>query len=263
MAIQSCNKNIDSTSNDSVTTLLNVSFPVYGSSNKSCKTSDEIIQSIDNIISNAQTTLEAILDKKTFYAMKLCSINFIVSEKYNSALILCDQLKEYIDLLYKNVWISQSNSINRHNFERLTFISDSNEPPLEEINNLVNQVLLSVEKLYKKHSGLQTKNEDTKLLKYLIVQPLSADLKDCDLISINKQLKNVLKLGVGDNVFRSCLPIFEQYALLVQYFITLQTTTYRVLSKMNYLLSSLFTDLASNVSNLYYCIKLIQKFYDL
>lgn len=248
MVIESCSENIDSTSNDSVTTLLNISFPVGNSSYKDYKTSDEIIKSIDNIVSVAQKALNSIIDKKTFHAMKLCNISFIVSEKYNAALLLCDQLREYIDQLYKSIWISQSNTINKHNFERQSFISDTNEPPLEEINSLVNQVLISVEKLYKKHSDIQTENEDNKLLKYLIIQPLSEDLKDCDLVSINKQLKNVLKLGVGDNVLRSCLPLFEQYALLVQYFITLQTTIYRVLSKMNYLLSSLFTDLASNVS---------------
>lgn len=225
-----------------------MSFPVSDSNNKDCKTSDEIIKSIDNIVSVAQKALDSILDKKTFHAMKLCNISFIVSEKYNATLLLCDQLKEYIDQLYKNIWISQSNTVNKHNFEHQSFVSDTNEPPLEEINSLVNQVLISVEKLYKKHYDIQTENEDNKLLKYLIIQPLSADLKDCDLVSINKQLKNVLKLGVGDNVLRSCLPLFEQYASLVQYFITLQTTVYRVLSKMNYLLSSLFTDLASNVS---------------
>lgn len=179
--------------------------------------------------------------------MKLCNVNFIIREKYDATVIVCEQLTEYITSFYKNVWINESNTINKYKFEFQPFISDVNEPSLIEINSLVNQMLKSIEKLHKKYSELNAENDDEKKLKNLI-QPLSLDLYDCNLTSINKQLKKVLRSSIGNSILRSCHPIFKQYILLVQYFITQQTMVYRVLSKMNYLLASLFTDLALNVS---------------
>lgn len=247
MTIQCCDTNINSTSNDSITSLLNLSLSDCTDENKEIN-SDEIINNIDEIINMTQKTLDTIINKKTYQAMKLCNINFIDYENYNAAVDVCDQLYEYIDNLYNNVWINKYNTIGKHQFDFQSYdISDNFEPPLEQINSLLNQVLKSVEKLYKKHSNIQTENEDIKLLKCL-VQPLSSDLNDCDLISINDEFKNVLKSAIGTDVLKSCIPVFEQYALLVQYYITQQTMVYRVLSKMNYLLSSLFTDLTSNVS---------------
>lgn len=243
VAIQCYNKNIDSTSNDSVTSLLNLS---YGHKNKSF---DEIISDLNEMIILSQSKLNLIIDSKTHNAMKLCNLNFLVREKYDALLDMCNQLTEYIEDFYKNIWINNNSTIEEHHFEHQPFVSNNNKPPLNEMNNLINQVLLSIEKLYKKQIDQEMKNkDDDMLLKCLIVQPLSSDLEDFNLISINKHLKNVLKLSVGDNVLKSCLPLFEQYTMLLQYFITQQTMVYRVLSKMNYVLSVLFTDLALNVS---------------
>lgn len=247
MSIQGCNENIDSTSSDSVTSLLNLSTCDCSNKTKENKPSEEITSVIDKTIILTQKTLNSIIDQKTDRAMKLCELNFIARDKYDASIVMCDNLSEYIKNLYKKVWINKSNTINKHDFKRHPFVSDTNESPLEEVDSLLNQVLKSVEKLYKKHTVNETECED-KLLKCLIIQPLSSDLENCDLSSINNQLKNVIKLSVNDNILGSCLPLFEQYALLVQYFITQQTMVYRVLSKMNYLLSTLFTDLASNVS---------------
>lgn len=245
VAIQCCNKNIDSTSNDSITHILNLSSCGRNNENKNF---DEIISDLNDMINIAQTTLNSIIDKKTYNAMKLCNLNFMIREKYDALLIVCDKLTEYINDFYKNTWINNNSTINEHNFEHRPFVSNNNEPPLDEMNNLINRVLISVEKLYKKHTDLKVENEDDILLKYLIIKPLSLDLEDFDIISINKQYKNVLKLSVGNDILKSCLPLFEQYAMLAQYFITQQTMVYRVLSKMNYVLSVLFTDLASNVN---------------
>lgn len=221
---------------------------------------DKIINNLDDIINVTQATLNSIIDKKSYHAMKLCDVNFIACDKYEATITVCNQLTEYIDKIYKKIWINQDNTIDKHNFEPKLFVSDSNEPPLEEVNSLLNQVLKSVEKLYKRHSDVQITSEDDKLLKSLIVQPLCSDLDDCDLTSINEQLKNVLKLSIGSKVLRSCLPLLEQHALLVQFFITQQTMAYRVLSKMNYLLSTLFTDLTSNVSKLLSYFQLLFSF---
>jgi len=209
--------------------------------------SEEITTNVDDIIKLTHNTLDSIIDEKTYSAMKLCDINFIVYEKYDASILICEQIMQYISKFYKTVWINDIHSIENHQIERQPFVSDANETPLNELNSLINQILLAVEKLYKKHTDTKKDTEDEKLLKSLIIQPLFSDLEDCDIISINKQLKNVLKSSVGSNVLKSCRPLLEQYTLLVQYFITQQTTIYRVLSKMNYLLATLFTDLASNV----------------
>lgn len=247
MVIQGCNENIDSTSVDSLTSLLNSSTCHCSSKTKEKKISEDLPTILDNTIDLTRTTLNSIIDEKTDRAMKLCDLNFIVREKYDASIIVCDEVSDYINKFYKKVWINKKNTINKQNFNRQPFESDTNESPLEDIDCLVNQVLKSVEKLYKKHADNETQN-DEKLLKYLIIQPLSSDLESCDLSSINNQLKNIIKLSINDNLLKSCLPLFDQYALLVQYFITQQTMVYRVLSKMNYLLSTLFTDLVSNVS---------------
>jgi hypothetical protein len=243
IALQCGSENIDSTSTDSMTSLLGIS----PRDSEKEQPSEEITTNVDDIIKLTHNTLDSIIDEKTYNAMKLCDINFIVYEKYDASILICEQLMQYINRFYKTAWINNIHSIEKHQIERQNFVSDDNETPLKEINSLINQILLVVEKLYKKHVDIKNDNEDEKLLKCLIIQPLSSDLEDCDIISINKQLKNVLKLSIGNNVLKSCLPIFEQYTLLVQYFITQQTTVYRVLSKMNYLLATLFTDLASNV----------------
>lgn len=233
---------------DSVTSLFSL-LSNNSSENKQNK-SEEITTDLNVIIDLTLKTLDSITDKKTYQATKLCGVSFTSKEKYDAAVTVCDQLTEYINKFYKNVWINKNNTINNHNFERQTFTTGFNEPPLEEINSLLNLLLKSVEKLYKKHSDIKTNNEDDKLLKNLIIHPLSADLEDCNINSINKQLKYVLESSVGNNVLRTCRPLFEQYSLLVQFFITQQTMVYRVLSKINYLLSTLFTDLATNVSSL-------------
>lgn len=243
IALQCGSENIDSTSNDSMTLLLGVS----PRDPEKEQPSEEIYTNVDDIIKLTHNTLDSIIDEKTYNAMKLCDLNFIVYDKYDASILVCEQLTQYINRFYKTAWINNINTIENHQIKRLPFVSDANGSPLEEINSLINQILIAVEKLYKKHSDIKKENEDEKLLKCLIIQPLSSDLEDCDIISINKQLKNVLKSSIGSYVFRTCRPIFEQYILLVQYFITQQTTVYRVLSKMNYLLSTLFTDLASNV----------------
>lgn len=247
VVLESCDENLESTSIDSIISLLN---------NVSCDSlnkninipAGDIATKLNGVIEAAQNVLNSIRDKKTYHAMKLSNVNFIVREKYEAAVLMCCKLTEYINSFYKNEWINESNTVHKHNFEHQPFVSNSNEPPLEEINTLVNQVLKSVEKLYKKHNDVKVENDDEKLLKSSIVLPLTSDLENCDLISINMQLKNVLQLSNGDNVLKSCRPLLEQYALLVQYFITQQTMVYRVLAKMNYLLSTLFTDLTTNVS---------------
>jgi len=242
IALRCGSENIDSTSKDSMTSLLGIRR-----NSEKKQPSEEISTNLDDIIKLTHNTLDSIIDEKTCNAMKLCDINFIVYEKYDASILVCEQLMQYISRFYKTAWINNVHSIEDHQIERQPFVSDANEPPLEELNSLINQILLAVEKLYKKHTDIKEDNEDEKLLKCLITQPLSSDLEDCDIISINKQLKKVLKLSIGSNILRTCRPIFEQYILLVQYFIAQQTTVYRVLSKMNYLLSTLFTDLASNV----------------
>lgn len=208
---------------------------------------EEIISTLDDTINLTQNALNSIVDKQTYHNMKLCNVSFMIREKYDAAVIVSKQLTDYINNFYKNEWINQSNTIHKHQFEFQPFLSDVNEPSLIEINSLVNQMLKSIEKLHKKYTDIKTEDDNEKILKYLI-QPLSSDLKDCNLTSINKQLKNVLRSSIGNSILRSCHPIFEQYILLVQYFTTQQTMAYRVLSKMNYLLSSLFTDLTLNVS---------------
>lgn len=241
-----CNKeNIDPTLIDSIEILLDSSSIKNKDQNKSL---DGILSNLNEVIDSAQSTLDCYINKKEYYAMKLCDVHFIDSTNYESINKLCTTLTECINKIYENVWINKSNTINEHQFDSQPFISNNNEPLLEEINILVNQVLKSVEKLYKKHTDIKTENEDDKLLKYLIIQPLSSDLEDFNLIAINKQFKNVLKSSTGDDVLKSCLPLFEQYILLVQYFITQQTMAYRVLTKMNYLLSTIFTDIVANVS---------------
>jgi len=243
IALQCGDKNIDSISTDSMTSLLGIS----PRDSEKEQPSEEITTNVDDIIKLTHNTLDSIIDEKTYSAMKLCDINFIVYEKYDASILICEQIMQYISKFYKTVWINDIHSIENHQIERQPFVSDANETPLNEINSLINQILLVVEKLYKKHTDTKKDTEDEKLLKSLIIQPLFSDLEDCDIISINKQLKNVLKSSIGSNVLKSCRPLFEQYTLLVQYFITQQTTVYRVLSKMNYLLATLFTDLASNV----------------
>lgn len=245
IAFQSCDANINYTANDSMTSLLNLTLSDYIDKNDE-NISDEIINSVDETINMTQRALDCFINKKTYQAMKLCNINFLDYNKYSDSVSVCNQLYDFIKNLYKNVWINEYNTVDKP-LDYQSFVSDNVKIPLEEINSLINQVLKSVEKLYKKHSNIQTKNEDTKLLKCL-VQPLSSDLNDCDLISINEEFKNVLKYSSGCNVLKYCIPVLEQYALLVQYYITQQTMVYRVLSKMNYLLSSLFMDLTSNVS---------------
>lgn len=242
VAIQCCSNNIDYTSNDSVTFILNLS-----SCNDKNEHFDKIITSLSDMINLAQSRLNSIIDKKLHNAMKLCNMNFMVRETYDALLILCDELTQYINDFYKNTWIYNNSTINEHYFEPQPFVSNNNELQLDEINNLINQILISIEKLHKKHIDIETENNDDILLKCQIVEPLSCDLENFNLISINKQFKNILKLSVGNNVLKSCLPLFEQYGMIVQYFITQQTMAYRVVSKMNYLLSVLFTDLASNV----------------
>lgn len=235
-----------STPIDSGKLLLNSSLCDFSIDDKDIKP-EEIITTLEDTINLTQNTLNSIVDKQTYHTMKLCNVNFVIREKYDATVVVCKQLTEYINNFYKNVWINKSNTINKYQFEFQPFISDVNEASLVEINSLVNQMLKSIEKLHKKYSELRTENDDDKLLKYLI-QPLSLDLNDCNLTSINKQFKNVLRSSIGNSILRSCHPIFEQYILLVQFFITQQTMVYRVLSKMNYLLSTLFTDLALNVS---------------
>lgn len=247
--MQCCNENVDLTSIDSITSLLDLPTADCSSSgNKKNKPSDEVISNLNDIINLSQNTLDTLMDTKTYRAMKLCNVEFMVQNTYDGAIVMCDKITDYINKFYKKIWIGKNCTNNKNAYERQKFAPNVTEAPLEEIDGLISQVLKSVEKLYKKHIDLKTENEDEKLLKCQIVQPLSSDLEDCNLSSINKQLKTILKSSIGDNVLRSCCPLFEQYALLVQFFITQQTMVYRVLSKMNYLLSTLFTDLASNVS---------------
>lgn len=249
--IQNSNENIDSTSIDSITSLLNLSTCDCSSKTKENKLSENLTSLLDDTINLTQTTLDSIIDKKADYAMKLCDVNFITREKYDASITVCEEVSDYINKFYKKAWINKNNTMYKHKIKRQLFVSDTNESPLEEIDNLINQVLKSVEKLYKKHADNtdhETKN-DEKLLKHLIIQPLSSDLESCDLSSIYEQLKSVLKVSANDKLLKSCQPIFNQYALLVQYFVTKQTMIYRVLSKMNYLLATLFTDLVSNVSS--------------
>lgn len=239
-----CNKeNFNPTSVDSIKTLLDSS--IKNKDQNKCL--DGILSNLNEVIDSAQSTLDSYIDKKEYYAMKLCNVHFIESTNYESINKLCTTLTECINTIYENVWINKINTIKEHQFDSQSFISNNNESLLGEINILLNQVLKAIEKLYKKHNDLKTENEGDKLLKYLIIQPLSSDLEDFNLTSINEQLKNVLKSSTGNDVLKSCLPLFEQYVLLVQYFITQQTMAYRVLSKMNYLLSTIFTDIVSNV----------------
>lgn len=248
VAVQCCNENIDSKSTDSITTLFNLPSCDYPSAKKSKKTANEILIDIDNTINLTQNSLNSLMDKKTYRAMKLSNVNFMIKEKYNTAVDMCNQLTEYIIQFYKSIWINDYNTLNKHTFKRKVFVSENTEQPLEEINSFITQVLKSIEKLYKKQVDIKSKNKEDKLLKYLIIQSLSSDLEDFDLTSITNQFENVLKLSIGDDLLKLCRPLFEQYILLAQYFITQQTMVYRVLVKMNYLLSTLFTDLASNVS---------------
>lgn len=256
VAIQDCDENIDFTSNDSVTSLLNSSSYTSRFNGKKFKPSEKIGQNLTEMISTTTMGFNLMLNKKSLRAMKLCNVNFIVGDNYNRAVIMTNHLKDYIDSFYNKVWINDNNTVYKHHFKPQPFVDDINEPDLIEINNLINQVLKSVEKLYKKHTDSENDNESDKLLKCLIIQPLSSDLEDCDLATINNRLENVLKSSIGHHILRCCHPLLEQYALLVQFFITQQTMVYRALSKFNYLLSTLFTDLASNVSY-YSCIQFI------
>lgn len=233
---------MDDTSNTSVTYLIRHVF------DKSNENSDEIIDNLDSVINLAQNKLNILKDKKKYHAMKLCDIDFIEGKDYWETIELCNTLRDCINELYEKVLISTNNTLDKYNFEPQSLITVPKEPALKEMNSLINHVLKSVEKLYKIHSNTQPENETDKLIKSQILQPLSADLKECDLTFINEQLKSILKFSIGNDELRSCIPLFEQYALLVQYFITQQTMAYRVVSKMNYLLSTLFTDLTLNVS---------------
>lgn len=248
VAVQCCNENIDSKSTDSITTLFGIPAYNHPSKKKSKKTSNEILIDIDETINLTQNALNSLMDNKTYRAMKLSNVNFTIKEKYNAAVDMCNQLTEYIIEFYKGIWINDYNTLIKHKFKRQVFVSENTEQPLEEINSLITQVLKSVEKLYKKQVDIKSENNDDKLLKNLIIQSLSSDLEDFNFTSIINQFENVLKLSIGDDLLKLCRPLFEQYILLAQYFITQQTMVYRVLVKMNYLLSTLFTDLASNVS---------------
>lgn len=244
VAIQCNNEIKDSTSIDSISTLLNST----SIKNKETNSLEGTLSNLDEMIALTQDSLSNLIDKKEYLAMKLCDVNFIDMANYEITNKLCTKLTDYINKIYKKIWINKNNTINEHKFDIQPFVSKNNEPLLEKTNILVNHVLKSVEILFKKHKDINSTNDDEKLLKNLIIEPLSSDLNDFNLTSINKQFKNVLKSSIGDNVLLACLPLFEQYILLVQYFITQQTMAYRVLSKMNYLLSSIFTDLVSNVS---------------
>lgn len=248
VVMENCNENIDCTSNDSVTSLLNSVSNTSPFNNLKFKPSEKLHQNLNTIISHTTAKLDSFFDEKEVFAMKLSNINYIDGNSYEQAAVMNNNFQLCIDHIYDK-YLNYNNSLENYQFKHQPFVPDVNEPQLEEINNLMNQILKSVEKLYKKHVDLENDNESDKLLKCLIVQPLSSDLEDCDFITINKQLNNVLKSSLGNDVLRSCHPLLEQYSLLVQYLITQQTMVYRALSKFSYLLSTLFTDLASNVSD--------------
>lgn len=248
MTIQCCIENIDYKSTDSITSLFNLVSCDCPSENISNKTSNEMLNDLDNIINLIQNELNCIMNKETYHAMKLSNVNFMMEQNYYKAIIMCEKVSRFINEFYNDIWINNSNTLDNHKFKHHIFEPELIEQPLEEMNSLITQVLKSVEILYKKQTEIKSDNKEDKLLKYLIIQPLFSDLEDCELISITNQFEHILKLSSGDNLLKSCLPLFEQYILLVQYFITQQTMAYRVLAKMHYLLSTLFTDLASNVS---------------
>lgn len=213
------------------------------------KFSNDVITNLNGIIDLAQNTLDIVIEKKTHNAMKLCNVEFMIKDTYDKSIQICNTINKYITQFYNKIWIGKNNTINKNDFrlEPEQFVSNANKPPMEKIVCLTNKIFKSIENLYKKH--IDNKNEnDNKLLKSQIIKPLSLDLENCNLSAINELLKNVLESSIGNSELRCCFPLFEQYALIVQFFITQQTMAYRVLSKMNYLLSKLFTDLASNVS---------------
>ncbi|XP_050541449.1 midasin [Daktulosphaira vitifoliae] len=215
------------------------------------KITNDVISNLNDIINRSQNYLTLMTKEKSVNAMKLSKLHFITKNDYADAVSICELISQYINNFYREILMVEK-QFPKIRAEHELFTTDASIPSehtstsLDAISQLINLVLKSVEKLYKKYNDTQLNNDDEKLLKCQIIQSLSVDLEICDLNLINKQLKNVLKLSVGDNILRSCQPLFEQYALLVQFFITQQTMSYRVLSKMSYTLSALFTDLATN-----------------
>ncbi|XP_025407976.1 midasin-like [Sipha flava] len=248
VAIQDCDENIDFTSNDSVTSLLNSNTQHTSFNDKEPKPSETVNTNLDDFINEGLSELNFIIDKDSTRAMKLCNVNFLLRSNYIKSVFTSNVFMEYISKSNEKTRIlSNDDNFNPENRFMDQFVAPYvNEPNFKEINNLINQILKSVEKLYQKNSDPENDNENDKLLKRLIIQPLSSDLEDCNLANITKRLENVLKSLIGNHVLRCCHPLLEQYALLVQYLITQQTMVYRALSKFNYLLSTLFTDLASN-----------------
>ncbi|KAL2731877.1 LOW QUALITY PROTEIN: midasin-like, partial [Vespula squamosa] len=133
------------------------------------------------------------------------------------------------------------------------------------IDNLVKNILLVVQKKYKANTSeddapcLNNDDNDDKdveddfernKLKEKLIEDLEKNIEELKITHIYELLKNLL-FGIGEKkdckrLLLQCLPIMEQYLLLVQFYLNEQIASFRVTCKLLYLQLNVFLDLATN-----------------
>ncbi|XP_043500763.1 midasin [Polistes fuscatus] len=135
------------------------------------------------------------------------------------------------------------------------------------IDNLVKNILLVIQKKYKANTiendapilnndddDDNDKNVDDEFEKNKLTEKLIEDLeKNIEELNIShiSALFNDLLLKIGGNqdhkrLLLQCLPLMEQYLLLVQFYLNEQVASFRVTCKLLYLQLNVFLDLATN-----------------
>ncbi|XP_046836565.1 midasin isoform X1 [Vespa crabro] len=137
------------------------------------------------------------------------------------------------------------------------------------IDNLIKDILLVVQKKYKANTSEDDKrclNDDDddndndekdvdddfeqNKLKEKLIEDLEKNIEELKISHIYELVKNLLfKIGENQDCKRlilQCLPIMEQYLLLVQFYLNEQVASFRVTCKLLYLQLNVFLDLATN-----------------
>lgn len=128
------------------------------------------------------------------------------------------------------------------------------------IDKLTENILLIIQNMYKKYNenkeATETDENDyhENHLRIAIIENL---LQDISVLEMKKIFRNIIKImncinkmGTNDinqcrQRLRNCVPLLEQICLMYEYFVTQQVAAYRVTSKMNSVLLSIFTELVT------------------
>ncbi|XP_023315085.1 LOW QUALITY PROTEIN: midasin-like [Trichogramma pretiosum] len=164
-----------------------------------------------------------------------------------------DKIKEFDNLV---------TALNKPLESEDTWSTDSLDQYEIELEKLVNMILIVIQNKYKNIVGaISEKNGDNAnskvdgKLRDKLIKSIEIDIKALKLKDIHQSLNSLLKTTFNvdqrsilsyTRLLQKCLPLFQQYLLLAQFYINEQTASLRLTCKILHLQLNVFLDLANN-----------------